>query len=783
MRRRTVLKSLALVPTAGLVPLVFRALPASALPLNYPQLRARWNEIITGAAAIDPADQRFAEALAAVVARAAVAAGALDHSAARTRVFVDAPLEQNAGVLLTYRRLEHLAVAWATPGTEQFDDDEVLDDVVAGIRTAHQGYNAATPEHGNWWTWEIGVPRALSTAATIVFDHLTAQDVEAICDAIDFYVPDPWFVLPAGSGRKESTGANRVDLCGAVMIRSLLDGDTARLEHARAGLTDAWTLVATGDGFYTDGSFMQHSTIPYTGSYGVVLTQALARLFALLEPAAGGAHEDFFDLVDRSLLPVVYRGQVLDSVRGRAISRAAVRSRDVAADLMEALVTMSSAAPVAVADRWLARCSSWWEDLEGTVAMSTVSRVAAVRSLEASPVQPEQEPSGVTLFGSMDRAIVRRTDWAYAIAGSSRRVSWYECGNGENDRGCHTGSGMGYLYDDDTAHFDDGFWPTVDLSRLPGTTADQTVLPDRVGGQWGAGRPNGDWTGGVVGEPGAVEATLAFGQDLRGPGGTGLRARKAWFSHGDVIVALGADIRSSSGGLVETVVENRNLHYWGGQEVIVDGATSIASDGSSSTVHSPGWAHLEGVGGYLFGPGTVLKLRREQRSGSWSAINTGGSSGTILRRYVTFWLWHGAFPPGRGYEYALLPGVTAAAAADAATERPYAVLANSATMQAVQFANGGPTAVIAWAPGVVAGVEVDGPGAVVVTDDADRREVAIAAHGGELGGELVVTMPTASYGSVLESDGCEVLIRPGFVDVTVPRESTPRQRNVVLGSA
>ncbi|WP_159620362.1 polysaccharide lyase 8 family protein [Ruania rhizosphaerae] len=778
MRRRTALKTLAAIPAAALITGTFSSLPAAAAPLDYPALRARWADILTGRATLDTSDPRYQDPIDAIESAAAAALALIDTSPTRTQVFTDAPLDDNAGVLSTYRRIQSLALAWATPGTSQYEDSDVLDDILEGLRTGFtHGYNPFTPEYGNWWTWEIGVPRALGNTLVLVYAELTPQDIADQCAAIDYYVPDPWFVLPAGSGRKPSTGANRVDLCSAVIVRALLDAETAKLEHARAGLVDAWQIVASGDGFHADGSYLQHTTVPYTGSYGVVLVLRLAQMFALIEPETGGPEEDFYALVEASILPVVYRGQVLDSVRGRAVSRAASRSRTIAADVLEALVLLSGAVPAATADAWLGRARTWLPVLDGAVPLQTVPRVSAIRALEAHSAPPLPEPDGVSLFGGMDRAVVRRPGWAVAISGSSRRIAWYECGNGENERGFHTGSGMTSLYTEDTAHFDDGYWPTVDPYRLPGTTADQTPLPDGVGGQWGAGLPDGEWTGGAVAWPGGDRAALAFGQDLRGPGGTGLRARKAWFAVGGMIVALGADIRSGSGNLVETVVENRNLHYWGENVLEVDGAEPIPGD-TSATIHSPSWAHLEDVGGYLFGPGTVLKMLREQRSGSWSQINAGGSTGTILRRFVTMWIWHGAHPPGRAYEYALLPGATSAETAAAAAAPGYQVLANTADHQGVAF-GGSTRAVIAWASGTVGEVSLDGPGAVVVDDHDGERVVGVGAHGTG-GSSLVVTMPAGPYLAVTDSDGADVTLAAGVLRIEVPRVSPVRQHHIVL---
>ena len=58
----------------------------------------------------------------------------------------------------------------------------------------------------------------------------------------------------------------------------------------------------------------------------------------------------------------------------------------------------------------------------------------------------------------------------------SQRVGNYEFGNTENKKGWHTADGMLYLYNQDFAQFDEGYWATIDPYRLPGTTVDTREL-------------------------------------------------------------------------------------------------------------------------------------------------------------------------------------------------------------------------------------------------------------------------------------------------------------------
>ena len=74
------------------------------------------------------------------------------------------------------------------------------------------------------------------------------------------------------------------------------------------------------------------------------------------------------------------------------------------------------------------------------------------------------------------------------------------------------------------------------------------------------------------------------------------------------------------------------------------------------------WAYLEGVGGYVFPGGADLMSLREERVGTWHAIDVGvgteGDDVEIRRIFHTLWLDHGVSPQRAGYMYVLLPGAS-----------------------------------------------------------------------------------------------------------------------------
>ncbi len=554
LSRRSIFTGLGGLGLAAAISQSFTQFSHAADPVDdaeFDVLRNRWADLQTGRDLIDPSSPVFAAALATLDQSADEFLGLLVPGANRELVFSDQTLDRDGSVSGGYGRLSTLARAWTTPGSRHHGSDEVLEAVTSGLFDLHRlVYHAGQAEFGNWWSWEIGASRSLADCMAILRDHIDQSDLDDYCAAIDHFVPDPWKQFQPPREVVTSTGANRVDLCQAVIVRSLITADIDRLTHAIEGLSDTWQYVTSGDGFFRDGSFVQHSTLGYTGTYGVVLLGGLSKLFALL---AGSNHDVsdpsrsiIDDAVEDSYAPLMYRGQMMDAVRGRAVSRQAARSYPDGAAAIDAILRLAQAVEPELATRWRGLCRQWIEaGRSGTAGYdildgASITRTSLVHELLTSDVEPSADAGGPRLFPGMDRLVHRGRDnrWAMTVAMCSNRIAWYECGNGENDLGYQTSSGMTYLYlDTDDAHFDDEFWPTSDLAAPPGTTVDTLPLPPRVEGQWGANCPPNEWTGGTT-----LGAWSLAGQHLIGPGSTGLTARKTWFAGPDFVACLGADV-------------------------------------------------------------------------------------------------------------------------------------------------------------------------------------------------------------------------------------------------
>ncbi|MCS0636631.1 polysaccharide lyase 8 family protein [Streptomyces sp. LP05-1] len=690
-------------PGAGRAPAP-QADPAD--PAVFEELRVRWLTLQLGAG-YDPAAEPYAGRLAETGRLAAGYRATMAPTA--TTLWPGLPFDPPSGITQSYQRLWTMTQAYVQPGTGHTGDRGLLADVVRGLdHLAARIYHPGTTRYGNWWEWQIGSPRLLMDIVAALRPELTGDRIAAATAAVDHFVPDSMLGDYSGT----STGANRVDLCRSVALRGVLGHRPGKLALARDALSPVFPYVTSGDGLYADGSFVQHTWVPYTGTYGQVLLDGLGRLFALLAGSPWAVtdpeRQRVLDSVEHAFAPLVHDGLMMDCVSGRAISRGISRNDPrglLRGDhhhghaVVAAIALLAESAGPAERERWHGLVKGWIErDTVSPVLTDGqfgTADLARLRAVAGGPAAPAPEPVGHRLFAAMDRAVHRRPRWTASLAMASDRIASYECGNGENPRGWHTGAGLlSWWGPGNGAQYTDWFWPTVDWYRLPGTTVSTRRLPDRAGGEWGEPKPPVRWTGGVSdGEYAAV------GQHLRGLGST-LEARKSWFFTDDAVICLGAGITAADGVPVETVVDNRCLG---------EGGTARLTTGAR-------WAHLEGHGGWLLPGGTAaLRTLREDRTGAWRDINGTGSTERRTRRYLTLWLDHGTDPVDAGYAYVLLPGAgRARTAARARDPYRYTVLANTAGRQGIAVRRLGLTAANFWRAGTVGALTVAGAASVLV---------------------------------------------------------------------
>ncbi|GAT74261.1 putative polysaccharide lyase family 8 [Microbacterium sp. HM58-2] len=746
--------------------------------------------------------------LAGVLSDMSTKAGATWSSmvrpAAAPGVWADLPLTGVSGTVMsgnmgvTFNRVFDLALAYSTAGCAQHGDAALAADLVDALTYLSANvYAVGKAKVGNWWFWEIGVPRKAADILVLLYDVVPAEVRTALMAAARYFTPDPnW----RGSGTSfAETGANRTDKALSCALRGILDDRPDEIALARDALSDTvrggrnsvFGYVNSGDGFYTDGSFVQHGYLPYVGTYGVVTLGGIAEILGLL----GGSSWDvvdpkksvILDAVEGAYAPFIWNGRMMDTVRGRAVSRQAAPDYVDGAGAMTAILLLAQGAGEPYRSRYLSLVKGWLlrssEKQYGLQSQTVAKSLLVTSVLGDDAVVPADAPVYTKAFGDQDRLVHHRPNFSAVVNVSSKRIGRYEWGNRENNLGWYQGDGLTYFYSPaDPGQFSADFWPTIDPYRLPGTTV--TAEPRNNGAADGTGIPRAyqAFGGGL-----ALDDRWGIqGMDHLNHNRT-LSARKSWFFLDDRVVCLGAAVASASGHEVFTTIDNRSFAPDAVPTLRTDSRNRVLAAGSAPVKVSRN-VHIMGHGGYVFLKGENVSgdidVQVVRRTGDWKTINSGGDTGGTdepkTRDYVTITHHHGTDPSGGGYAYMVLPDVDHSVTFTESDAPTVEVVANNATAQMIRVAGQGLTLANFFAAGEAQGVTASGPCSVAVRTDAGRTTVAVSDPS-RTQAVARVSLADAGSASVIEADAGARVVSTSPLVLEFELDGHGHSKRIVLG--
>lgn len=650
----------------------------------------------------------------------------MDLSEGRTTIW---PLKvgdtASANLTTHFSNLFTLAQAYGSKGSGLYRDENLRASIENGLdfMIEKKGYDGKK-YYGNWWDWQIGIPQKF-IGILMMLDGLPEDKIKTYTAIIRRYVPNPYqqlytkpqnvFVDLAFIPNFSTTGANRTDLALSVLGLGIQQQDKMLVNLASNSVKDVFKKVTSGDGFYADGSFVQHNDIPYTGSYGNVLIKGIGQILSMTKGTLfemdAQTVDAFVGTVETAFLPLINQGTMLPGVNGRSISRApAITQTGFGSTTLYNLLIVASLASESGQQKLRESVKHWmlenpdyylnntrdYNDLKLTIGLMADE---AVTSADIPFI-------GTKLFASMDRFVQQTAHYMTSLSFYSSRMSSFEAGNGENKHGWHTADGMFYLFNHDGVQFGASYWPTVDPYRLPGTTVDTVQLEDEVSAFKTVTSPE-KWVGGVAS---SQEATLGMALNKRGTKNNGtvlpmnLQAKKSWFVVDGMTVALGAGITGTTKASIETIVDNRLLNDAYQYRVLAD-----------KFDHDKKWLLLQSDHektsiGYYFPTGEKVEISNEQRRGSYSEINSAfPSEQSYTGNYEKFIINHGKNPVAATYAYITLPGATQDMMTNFEKNNKLNILSNTEHIQAVALNDDGYLGINFWSTtdGSVAGITTD----------------------------------------------------------------------------
>lgn len=568
-------------------------------------------------------------------------------------------------VMRTYENIKNIAKAYATPNTKYYKNPEIKKELIEYLDWLYDNaYHEGLPENGNWWQWELGIPKHLNDIMVLLYDDVPYEKRMKYLKASQYFQPFAEYsgVSPSASystspDKRISTGGNRIDTSIISFLRGVLMEDKVQVIDGAKAVADVGEYVTTRDGFYKDGSFIQHGNVAYNGTYASVLFDGLGSVLWLATGTQFEVKDERIDNVYESILNgykyLFINGGINDSVSGRATSRDNSSDISRGKDLLTSLSLLSIGAGKEYQDEI--------KSLIKTVALennsyNTIDKIsnkiakAIIRDIINDDSIKTLKVEGTKVYGAMDRAVsINEKGGKFVLSMHSSRIANYETMNNENVKGWYIGDGMTYVYGTDSATFTE-YWPTVDRYHLPGVTNSLRERGDKSGER--RGQPTSKaWVGG------SCNGKEAFvGMDMIS-WNKATEMRKSYFMTDDGAILIAASNINSKDGEVHTTIDNRIIKdgkiILNGKEIKED--TVIENPQNISLNFNENYKG-ENIG-YKVVYAPQLNLKKETRTGSWKEIG-GTLSEEISKDYFTVYINHGKNPKKSGFAYIILPMYT-----------------------------------------------------------------------------------------------------------------------------
>ena len=302
---------------------------------EFDTMRERWVDRLTGGK-IDLARPDLRGRVETAAERASQHWRSMNRQADRTGLWDELGdgKASNIPIERSYGRLSQMAIAYRTPGSKAADgtllsgNPALRDDILGAMQWLYaHWYNEQTPEEGNWWEWELSIPMSLTDSIVLLDADLSASAKSDYIRAVLHFSHEP----PRFKGANGTWQARIWILAGVILKNHAPDGSPRDwLGEVAPNLQHMCEYANRYEGFYPDGTFIQHETHHYTGGYGAAFIRDLSQILRLVAdtpwnpPNSANVYRWVYDAYE----PCIYEMRFFDSVRGREMNRkgAAVRN-------------------------------------------------------------------------------------------------------------------------------------------------------------------------------------------------------------------------------------------------------------------------------------------------------------------------------------------------------------------------------------------------------------------------------------------------------------------------
>lgn len=662
--------------------------------------------------------------------------------------------ENDVNLSNSYLYLYQMALAAKTykrsdlSGVNLYQNQDTINKVIEGLDWLYTNFfeNQEKGFYGNWYSWEIGMPMNITKTLLLLEDEIRSYKPELI----DAYVESMDQYLRNGKDgdidltSRVHTGANLADIATNRIIQGALIGNEERVSKAVDNILTVFKTIdpnqlinGNTDGFYEDGSFIQHHRVAYTGSYGKVLLNRIMQTMKILDDSQYNPEEILVPTVKewiyKGFSPVIFEGYMMESVKGRALSRTGTGYQDVVS-IVEAMVDLSSylneeeSKALQSHIKYIADSSKVKVSSGSFTSYKPIIRFHQIMEDSSIKAKNGIEESNHYAFNLMDKTVHLRDSYAFAFSRSSDRISKYEYMSGENLMPWFQGDGAYYLYlsgRDQTKQFGANYFATISPYKLPGTTVPVEVrktIPDLYGGKlfyentthplnfYASSTSQNDYVYFPVGTN-----TFSGGVKLGKYGVSGIQlgdeigykdkqdgllpedfvvyknaeANKSAFMFDDEIVLLGSGIQDQLDREVISTIDNRMFDVNETSTIAGETYDGRALEDPANGEYDLKWINFntdaEGTQvGYYFPETASISVNKDTITECLRKIRTSNPDTKVTKNFFTLGLDHGRNPQNASYAYVILPNFDVDKTEQYAKSPSIQVLSNTEEVHAVE---------------------------------------------------------------------------------------------------
>ncbi|MDD9555718.1 polysaccharide lyase 8 family protein [Staphylococcus aureus] len=649
---------------------------------DYEKLRNTWLDVNYGYDKYDEKNDAMKKKFEATENEAKKLLSEMKTESGRTYLWDSAKDLDNksADMTRTYRNIEKIAEAMKHPKTT-LNTDQNKNKVKDALEWLHKNAYGKEPTDKvkeltenfkitdsskkkalNWWDYEIGTPKSLTNTLILLNGDISSDEKKKYTAPIKTFAPDSDKILSSVGQPEQAKDGNLVDITKVKLLESIIEEDKDMMKKSIDSFNKVFTYVQDSatdkdrNGFYKDGSYIDHKDVPYTGAYGVVLLEGISQMMPMIKETPFNDktqnNTTLKSWIDDGFLPLIYKGEMMDLSRGRAISRENETSHSASATVMKSLLRLSDAMDDSTKAKYkkIVKTSVKSDSSYGqNDTLSSYSDISKMKSLmEDSTISTNGLTQQLKIYNDMDRVTYHNKDldFAFGLSMTSKNVARYESINGENLKGWHTGAGMSYLYNSDVKHYRDNFWATADMKRLAGTTTLENEEPKGTDVK----KSSKTFVGGTKFD----DQHASIGMDFENQDKT-LTAKKSYFILNDKIVFLGTGIKSTdSSKNPVTTIENRKAN---GYTLYTDDKQTTASDNQgTNSVFLESTNKPKNNIGYHFLNKSKISIKKETHTGNWKEINKSQKDTQKTDEYYEVTQKHSN--SDNKYGYVLYPGLS-----------------------------------------------------------------------------------------------------------------------------